>query len=134
MMRTWEQYIEDISLLTGMPIKYVKQMMKIFRLVVAHEIFECILDNSPVYESYCIGIGKLSVEYDQQSDDWNSKIELSIPMKKLLNQSLDENKSPLEGEINKALTKKIVDTAKRLLLDDDDDCCDFIVDSKEDKQ
>lgn len=89
-MRDYDQYIEDISQLTGLPKKFIISLMKVFRIVVGHQIYESIVRNDKSYEVYLVGFGKLTVEYNPETDDYNTSIRLSRDMKSIIDKILDE--------------------------------------------
>ena len=115
MLRGYEQHIEDVSELTGLTKLQVIYLMKISRLLVGHEIYECMVEDSSTYESYCLGVGKLKVEYNSETDDYDISFRLSRDMKNVLNRVLDEQKSPLVDVIDKSLMKDIMNRFKEVI-------------------
>lgn len=116
-MHNYEQYLKDISDLTGIPTYQVRYLMKIFRLIVGHEIYEGIIENDDVYKSRLLGIGTMSVEYDPERDDYNVGIVLSHDMKHILDEILDTNESPLKSELDKSMISKIMEKFKEVIND-----------------
>lgn len=115
-MRSYEQYVEDISQLTNLPRDKVIYLMKLFRLIIGHEIFECMVNDSKKYESYCVGIGKLQVEYNPNTNDYDViSFKLSQDMKKILDEVLDTQKSPIESKLEDSMMESILTRFKEVI-------------------
>lgn len=114
-MRSYEQYLQDLEQLTGIPVYMLRYLLKVFKLLVCHEIYECMIDDKSVYESKCLGIGKLQIEFNNDTDDYTTSLVLSKNMKSLLDKMLDEQKSPLLGELDKAYINKITSKFVKVL-------------------
>ena len=114
MIRSYEQYIEDISQLTGLTQGMVRYLIKLFRLLVGHEIFEGMVDNKKM-ESRCMGLGKMTVELDNETNEYQVRFVLSKEMKHVLDKMMDEQKSPLSDPIDKALVNLMVERFKAVI-------------------
>lgn len=118
-MRPYEKYIDDISKLTGLSYSSARYLSKLINMLVGHEIYECMVDNNDKYEARVLGVGKLRVETTPDGDDYWVRFVLSRDMKKVLDNVMNTQKSPLDNAVNETIIKKLIDTFK-VVLDYDD--------------
>ena len=104
--------ISDISLLTSVPYKTLKNLCDKSNECICHSILENVKDSN-VETIIDIGIGNLTVIVD--NDEIHYKFRPGSKLEEMLIDTISNNNDPLVTHIEKSLVSRILNTYKDLI-------------------